>query len=164
MEFCEGRGDHGGGEDLVEGVGVAELGVGVFGGVEVVDAGNFSKVGGASAVSGCGRSWLVDLDCFSVGFLGKGRERRGAHFSMYSLPAFPNICAAPGALVTPRVAAIIPLVVPVGLTLSLKKLCRLPGNIFSNPTTITQSAIPWLTMFLAIFRPVEPVEQLLLTL
>ena len=83
---------------------------------------------------------------------------------MYSLPAFPNICAAPGALVTPLVAAIIVLVVLVGLTRSLKKLCRLPGNIFSNPTTMTQSATPWLTIFLAICNPVEPVEQLLLTL
>ena len=44
--------DHGGGEDLVEGVGVAELGVGVFGRVEVVDAGDFGEVGGGGAVSG----------------------------------------------------------------------------------------------------------------
>ena len=157
--------DHGGGEDLVEGVGVAELGVGVFGGVEVVDACDFSEVGGGGAVSERERGWLVGWDCFLVmGFKGKGMKRRGAHFSMYSLPALPNICAAPGALVMPLVAAIIPVVVPVGLTLSLKKLCRLPGNIFSNPTTITQSATPWLTIFLAICRPVEPVEQLLLTL
>ena len=92
------------------------------------------------------------------------REKTGAHFSIYSLPAFPNICAAPGALVTPLVAAIIVLVVLVGLTRSLKKLCRLPGNIFSNPTTMTQSATPWLTIFLAMCNPVEPVEQLLLVL
>ena len=95
---------------------------------------------------------------------GGRKVKKGAHFSMYSLPAFPNICAAPGALVTPLVAAIIVLVVLVGLTRSLKKLCRLPGNIFSNPTTMTQSATPWLTIFLAICNPVEPVEQLLLTL
>lgn len=48
--------DHGGGEDLVEGVGVAELGVGVFGGVEVVDAGDFGEVGWGGAVSGNGKS------------------------------------------------------------------------------------------------------------
>ena len=131
----------------------------------MVDAGDFSEVGGGGAVSWSGRAWLVGWSCFLVlGFEGKGREEAGAHFSIYSLPAFPNICAAPGAFVMPLVAAIIPLVVPVGLTLSLKKLCRLPGNIFSNPITMTQSATPWLTMFLAICRPVEPVEQLLLTL
>lgn len=130
----------------------------------MVDAGDFGKVGGCGAVSGSGRAWLVGCDHFLVVIWGKAGEKRGAHFSMYSLPAFPNICAAPGALVTPLVAAIIPVVVPVGLTLSLKKLCRLPGNIFSNPTTMTQSATPWPTMFLAICRPVEPVEQLLLTL
>ena len=67
--------DHGGGEDLVEGVGVAELGVGVFGGVEMVDACDFSKVGGGGAVSGSGRRWLVGCDCFSVGFFW-GKEGR----------------------------------------------------------------------------------------
>ena len=150
---------------MVEGAGVAELGVGVFGGVEVVDAGDFGEVGGGGAVSERGRGWLVGLGVIlKVVLWGREGRKGGAHFSMYSLPAFPNICAAPGALVMPLVAAIIPLVVPVGLTLSLKKLCRLPGNIFSNPTTMTQSATPWLTMFLAICRPVEPVEQLLLTL
>lgn len=41
------------GEDLLEGVDVAELGVGVLGGVEVVDTGDFGKVGGGGAVSGC---------------------------------------------------------------------------------------------------------------
>ena len=72
------------------------------------------------------------------------------YFSIYSLPAFPNICAAPGAFVTPLVIFIISADVPVGFVRSLKKDCKLPGNIFSNPTTITQSAMPWLTMFRAI--------------
>ena len=44
LEFGEGGVDLLGGEDLVEGVGVAELGVGVFGRVEVVDACYFGKV------------------------------------------------------------------------------------------------------------------------
>ena len=55
LEFRERGVDHGGGEDLVEGKDVAELGVGVFGRVQVVDAGNFGKVGGRGAVSGGGR-------------------------------------------------------------------------------------------------------------
>ena len=54
LEFGEGGVQHGGGEDLVEGVDVAELGVGVFGAVEVVDAGDFGKVVHGGAVSGCG--------------------------------------------------------------------------------------------------------------
>lgn len=70
LEFCEGGVDHGGGEDLVEGVGVAELGVGVFGGVEVVDAGDFGEVGGGGAVSGRGRGWLVGWDRGKVGSKG----------------------------------------------------------------------------------------------
>ena len=62
---------------------------------------------------------------------------------MYSLPALPNICAAPGAFgATPRVAAIILPDVPVGFSLSLKKAFKLPGIIFSNPITMTQSAAP----------------------
>ncbi len=52
LEFGEGGVDGGGGEDLGEGVDVAELGVGVLGGVEVVDAGDFGKVGCGGAVSG----------------------------------------------------------------------------------------------------------------
>ena len=52
LEFGERGMDHGGGEDLVEGVDVAELGVGVFGRVQVVDAGDFGKVSGGGAVSG----------------------------------------------------------------------------------------------------------------
>ncbi len=64
LEFCEWGVDHGGGEYLVEGVGVAELGVGVFGGVEVVDAGDFGEVSGVGTVSGVGKGWLVGWDCF----------------------------------------------------------------------------------------------------
>ena len=52
LEFGEGGVDSGGGEDLVEGVDIAELGVRVFGGVEVVDAGDFGQVACISAVSG----------------------------------------------------------------------------------------------------------------
>ena len=55
LEFREWGVDHGGGEDLIEGVDVAELGVGVFGGVQVVDAGDFGKVSRGGAVSGGGR-------------------------------------------------------------------------------------------------------------
>ena len=86
------------------------------------------------------------------------------YLSMYSLPALPNSCAAPGALVTPRVCAIIAPVVPVGFSRSLKKVPRLPGNIFSKPITRMQSAAPWETAWRAMCRPVLPVEQLLLTL
>lgn len=86
------------------------------------------------------------------------------YFSMYSLPALPNICAAAGESVLPLVAAIISPVVAHGSVLSLKKLPSEPGNIFSNPTTMTQSATPCDTIFRAICNPVEPVLQLLLTL
>lgn len=44
LEFRERRVDHGRLEDLVEGVLVAELGVGVFGAVKMVDPANFGKV------------------------------------------------------------------------------------------------------------------------
>lgn len=54
LEFGEGGVDGWGGEDLIEGVDVAELGVGVFGGVEVVDAGDFGQVVFVGAVSGEG--------------------------------------------------------------------------------------------------------------
>lgn len=54
LKFCEGGVDGWGGEDLFEGVDVAELGVGVFGGVEVVDAGDFGEVVFCGAVSGEG--------------------------------------------------------------------------------------------------------------
>ncbi len=54
LEFCEWGVDHGSGEDLVEGVDVAELGVGVFERVEVVDAGDLGKIGRGGAVSGGG--------------------------------------------------------------------------------------------------------------
>ena len=84
LEFGEGRVDHGGGEDLVEGVGVAELGVGVFGGVEVVDAGDFGEVGGCGTVSGGGRGWLVGWDCCLVMFW--GRERRKGNSLLHVLP------------------------------------------------------------------------------
>lgn len=83
---------------------------------------------------------------------------------MYSRPALPNICAAPGALVNPRVCAIINPVVPVGFSRSLKNVCKLPGIIFSKPTTRTQSAAPLETYWRPMASPVEPVEQLLLTL
>lgn len=63
--------DHGRGEDLVEGVDVAELGVGVFGRVEVVDAGDFGKVGGRGAVSGSSRRRLEVWDCVLVIFFGE---------------------------------------------------------------------------------------------
>lgn len=83
---------------------------------------------------------------------------------MYSLPALPNSCAAPGEFVIPRVSIIIFVVVLVGDSLSGKNPFKLPENIFSKPTTITQSAVPEVTIFLAMANPVEPVEQLLLTL
>jgi len=71
-----------------------------------------------------------------------GMREEGTHFSMYSRPALPNICAAPGAFVTPRVTAIISPLVPVGFALSFQKLCSEPGFIFSKPTTRIQSAPP----------------------
>ena len=75
LEFCEWGVDHGGGEDLVEGVDVTELGVGVLGRVEVVDAGDLGKVGGSGVVSGGGRGRLVGWGCFLGDILGKeGRE------------------------------------------------------------------------------------------
>ncbi len=40
------------GEDLIEGVDVAELGVGVFGGVEMIDASYFGKIGRCGTVPG----------------------------------------------------------------------------------------------------------------
>ena len=43
---------------------------------------------------------------------------RYAHFSIYSLPAFPNSCAAPGALVTCCVSNNILVVVSSGLARS----------------------------------------------
>jgi hypothetical protein len=46
--------DHGGLEDLVEGVLVTELGVGIFGAVKVVNATDFGKVFGFGAISFCG--------------------------------------------------------------------------------------------------------------
>lgn len=52
LQFGEGLVDLGRGEDLVEGVDVLELGVRVFDGVEVVDAGDFGEVGGLSSESG----------------------------------------------------------------------------------------------------------------
>jgi hypothetical protein len=66
--------------------------------------------------------------------------------------------------VIPLVSFMIMLVVCVGFVRSWKKLCRLPGNIFSKPTTSTQSAWPCAIMFRPMYKPVEPVEQLLLTL
>ena len=52
LEFSKGWVDHGGGQDLVEGVDVTELRVGVFGRVEVVNASDLGKIGGGGAVSG----------------------------------------------------------------------------------------------------------------
>jgi hypothetical protein len=46
LEFGEGGVDHGGGFDFGEAVGGAKLGIGVFGGVEVVDPGDFGEVSG----------------------------------------------------------------------------------------------------------------------
>jgi hypothetical protein len=46
LQFGEGVVDHGGRLDLGEGVGGAELGIGVLGRVEVIDSRNFSKVSG----------------------------------------------------------------------------------------------------------------------
>lgn len=43
-------------KDLLEGIDIAELGVRVLGGVQMVDASYFSKVGGCSPVSGAGRT------------------------------------------------------------------------------------------------------------
>lgn len=83
---------------------------------------------------------------------------------MYSLPAFPNSCAAPGAFVMPLVSFMTKLVVAVGFVLSWKKVPRLPGNIFSKPTTMATSAAPCETMVRPMCRPVLPVLQLLLTL
>ncbi|KAI7514921.1 hypothetical protein KC347_g258 [Hortaea werneckii] len=81
-------------------------------------------------------SWII------VAFMTSKSSSLAPYFSMYSRPALPNIWAAPGAFVMPRVARIISAVVPVGLARSLKKDCRLPGNIFSKPTTSTASAMP----------------------
>lgn len=54
--------DGGRGGDVGEGVGGAELGVGILSGVEVVDASDFGEVGCGGAVSGDrqwgGRRWL----------------------------------------------------------------------------------------------------------
>lgn len=44
LQFCEGRVDDGRREDFGDGVGGAGLGVGVLGGVEVVDACDFGEV------------------------------------------------------------------------------------------------------------------------
>ena len=52
LEFCEGGVDGGGGEDFRERVGGSELGVGVLGGVEVVDAGDFGEMVFSCAVHG----------------------------------------------------------------------------------------------------------------
>ena len=52
LKFSERGVDNWGGEDLVEGVDVAELGVWVFGRVEVIDAGDFGQVVRVGAVSG----------------------------------------------------------------------------------------------------------------
>ena len=52
LEFGEGRVYHGGFEDVLEAVGLPELGVGVALGVLVADAGDFCEVFGAGAVSG----------------------------------------------------------------------------------------------------------------
>ena len=131
--------NHGRFHDLLERVDVLELRVGVALRVLVVDTRDFGEVFGfgAEPVVIVGEKWR--------GGEGKGR----IYFSMYSRPALPNICAAPGAFVTPLVAAIISPLVPVGFALSFQKLCREPGFIFSNPTTRMQSAPPWLITFLA---------------
>ncbi len=159
LEFGEWRVDFWRGEDLIEGIDVTELGVGVFGGVEVIDASYFGEIGGCGSVS---EARGIALSCCLLGVL-LSRDAR-AYFSIYSLPALPNICAAAGESVRPLVATIISPVVAVGSVRSLKKLPKDPGNIFSNPTTITQSATPCETIFRAICSPVEPVLQLLLTL
>ena len=86
------------------------------------------------------------------------------HRSMYSLPALPNNRGALGPLATSRVFSCIRFVVPIGGSRSRKKLGRLPGFIFPNPTTITQSAAPCETIVSAIRSPVDSVEQLLFTL
>ena len=94
LEFCERRVDHGGGENLVEGVGVAELGVGVFRGVEVVDAGDFGEVGGGGAVSGGGRGWLVGWDCFSESLRGKKGGKGSSLFHVLSPCISKHLCRA----------------------------------------------------------------------
>jgi len=86
------------------------------------------------------------------------------HFSIYSLPAFLNNWAALGASVKPLVAFVISVVILPGCLLFGQKLFRLPGIVFSNPTTRIQSAPPWPIVLCAMYKPVEPVEQLLLTL
>jgi len=75
--------------------------------------------------------------------------------SAYSLPALPNSCVAKGIPDAPRLRHD---------RLSLNKVPRLLGNMFSKPTIMTQSAAPWETAYRALCRSVEPVERLLLTL
>ena len=72
----------------------------------------------------------------------EAQEGRGVYFSMYSFPALPNSCAAPGPFDTPLVALIICVDVAIGSSLSLYMDFKLPGDIFSKPITMTQSAIP----------------------
>jgi hypothetical protein len=62
-------------------------------------------------------------------------RKHSTYFSICSLPAFPKSCAAPGAFVTPLVSFMIEFVVAIGFERSWKKVCKLPGNIFSKPTT-----------------------------
>jgi hypothetical protein len=140
LQLSERLVDHRGFHDLLERVDVLELRVGVALRVLVVDACDFGEVFGFGA----------EPVAAIVSEKWRGGEGEGRiYFSMYSRPALPNICAAPGAFVNPLVAAIISPLVPVGFALSFQKLCREPGFIFSNPTTRIQSAPPWLITFLA---------------
>ena len=59
LEFCEWVVDGRGGEDLIESVGVAELRVGVFGRVCVIDTGDLSKVGSCGTVSEAGQVFML---------------------------------------------------------------------------------------------------------
>lgn len=70
LEFGEGIVNHGCVEDLVEGVDGLELGVGVLGGVGVIDTGDFGKVVGGGAVSD--------------GLLKLGANVEGTHTSPYT--------------------------------------------------------------------------------
>ena len=70
LEFGEGVVDGRGGGDFGEGVLVAELGVGVFGAMGVVDAGDFGEVGFCGSVSVVGIysvDWLGEIVRISSG-------------------------------------------------------------------------------------------------
>uniref|UniRef100_A0A1A9WUT9 Uncharacterized protein n=1 Tax=Glossina brevipalpis TaxID=37001 RepID=A0A1A9WUT9_9MUSC len=80
------------------------------------------------------------------------------YFSIYSLPALPNIWAAMGLLPISVNSDI--KVINSSTTLEDKE----PRSIFSKPKANTQSAFSDSTICFAKYKALEPVEQLLLTL